>query len=394
MAKAKDFQKTNPLQNLANDTWGGGNVDQEAIDSLKSAKTERIKPIDIFSIAPDPLQPRRAMPSAVRQTWHFDVTKDGMMRLFTEWIQIASDESQIDYDQMVYFVELRVMGGDTDEDKELPLGDIGANLISLASLAGDIRVHGLTNPISVYKAEDGYNIETGERRWLAYHLLSIFDQDGNFGDWSKISTRIMDSFSVWRQAGENSVRSELNAISKARQLSLLLMDLHGIENFKKIHEFSHEQDYYAQVADGNEYRVPRGEGERLVAAMGLQHPRQLRAYRRLLRVSKELWVAADDGNWTEFKIRNILDGRCNDTDTVSTETVYGDIAEADQESARSSASTQPQQQPLPGFEVFDRNVNYLRGIWKRGEAMDADDAKRRAIQLIQLLQQFIDQVGD
>lgn len=395
MVKSKRYQMTDDA-NSAIDSYENDNSSLAPTDNAigKLAKTrERIVPLNIFEITPDPLQPRRAMPSAVRQAWHFDVTEDGMTRLFSEWIAISADEALIDYEEMSYFVEQRVMGGDIDEESELPVGDIGSNLIALSSLAGDIRAHGLTNPISVYRGDGGYNIETGERRWLAYHLLWIIDQSS---DWSKVPARTMDSFSVWRQAGENSVRSELNAISKARQLALLLMDLYGVSNFKQIHEFEHEQDFYAQVADGNEWRVPRGSGEKLVSAMGLQHPRQLRQYRSILRIPIDMWVLADDQNWTERRIRDAISGVIQD-DTVTTVTVSNDLdavlatAEADEPTQQRS---RVQQNPLPGFDDFDRNVNYLRGIWKRGEAMDAGDAKRRAVQLIQLLQEFIDQVGD
>lgn len=334
MARAKDYQNKNPLQQLANDTWGGGDdTDEDAINALKAVKKEHIKPINIFEVVPDYLQPRRAVPSAVRQAWGFNVSEDGMLSLFDHWIAASSNEAVIEYETMKQTIVLRVMGGDSDEDEEeLPVGDIGSGLIALASLAGNIRHHGLTNPISVYKTKSGYQIETGERRWLAYHLLWLMDVET---DWSKISARVMESFNVWRQAGENTVRSDLNAISKARQFSLLMMDLYSspdeegkAKTFKPIEAFEHEQDYYAQVADGNEYRVPRGKGEELVGAMGLKNTRQLRDYRRLLRISKDLWVAADDGNWTEFKLRRILEDT-EDTDSVPTGTVYGDAGAVD-----------------------------------------------------------------
>ena len=67
-----------------------------------------------------------------------------------------------------------------------------------------------------------------------------------------------------------------------------------------------ERDYYAQVADGNEFRVPRGEGERLLNAMGLKNPTQIRQYRQLLRLPDDVWQDADDKNLTEGEVRRWL----------------------------------------------------------------------------------------
>lgn len=285
--------------------------------------TERIEEINVFDIVPHPLQPRRAMPSSVRYLWDFDITRNGMTRLFTEWLKLSAAEAGVLHEDMVQFIESRIMSGDVDEDVELPIGDIGTNLINLASLAGNIKANGLTNPIGVYRNGDYYQIETGERRWLAFHLLDLVDVDND--GWQKIPARVMDDFSVWRQAGENNTRSDLNAISKARQFAILLMDLYGVDKFKQVHEFNHEQDYYAQVADGNIYRIPRNKSERLLSAMGLKHPRQLRYYRGLLRIPADLWIEADDNNWTEFKIRSIVDGDAEMDNTGTAVPVSSDI---------------------------------------------------------------------
>jgi hypothetical protein len=139
-------------------------------------------------------------------------------------------------------------------------------------------------------------------------LNSYFPDEG----WTKIPAQMVDEVSVWRQASENNARADLNAIGKARQLAILLMDLLGERGYEFfaldeiIEAGSSEREYYAQVSDGEEFRVPRGEGERLLNAMGLKNPTQIRQYRRLLRMSDDLWQQADDKNWTEGEIRKIL----------------------------------------------------------------------------------------
>ena len=180
-------------------------------------------------------------------------------------------------------------------------------MISRAS----IRRDGLTNPISVVRRGNNYELETGERRWLAYHLLHWKFGENDLlpnnkqRNWSRIPARIVKEVDIWRQASENNARDNLNAISKARQLALLLMDLHGWEHFSTFNEFENEQDFYSQVADGNEWRIPRGHGEVLLNAMGLSDASQLRQYRALLRLPLADWRKADDENLTEGELRKI-----------------------------------------------------------------------------------------
>jgi hypothetical protein len=73
-------------------------------------------------------------------------------------------------------------------------------LIELAALAASIRRDGLTNPITVINlGNKRYQLETGERRWLAYHLLYQMLPDAK---WRHIPARVMSELDVWRQAAE------------------------------------------------------------------------------------------------------------------------------------------------------------------------------------------------
>ncbi|MEO0598762.1 MAG: ParB N-terminal domain-containing protein, partial [Chloroflexota bacterium] len=189
----------------------------------------------------------------------------------------------------------------------MPVSPMEASFLRLVDLAASIKRDGLTNPITVAKhadSENSYVIETGERRWLAYHLLRRFD---DAEQWAEIPAREVRETSVWRQATENNARDDLNAIAKARQLALLLMDIFmrvKDEEFAPRNAFDHERDFYAQVKDGKDYRIPRGFGEKLLNAMGLSSASHLRYYRGILRVDSDLWDAADDANWTERDIRD------------------------------------------------------------------------------------------
>ena len=97
-----------------------------------------------------------------------------------------------------------------------------------------------------------------------------------------------------------------------------------------------EREYYAQVADGHEFRVPRGEGERLMNAMGLKSPTQLRQYRALLRLDDAHWQEADDGNLGEGEIRRLQSGESSRSAPERRESVSNPFVGAGQ-----SAAAQP-----------------------------------------------------
>lgn len=273
-----------------------------------------VRPVDIFEIYPDRTQPRRTVPSDVRPHW--DSSPALIEKLFASWLAEIENAGWLDFDLALYLTQAHfpegVEGNEEEMDSEVEhlsayqREPLVKTLLDLADLAISIRTVGLTNPITVARADRIYRLETGERRWLAYHLLNIYFPDE---EWSRIPAHLVDEVSVWRQASENNARADLNAIGRARQLAILLMDLLSERGYEflgfdeMIEAGGTERAYYAQVADGNEFRVPRGEGERLLNAMGLKNPTQIRQYRQLLRLSDDLWQAADDKNVSENELR-------------------------------------------------------------------------------------------
>ena len=262
------------------------------------------KPISILDIYPDPLQPRRAVPSPVRSYW--DGRPATTAALFNSWFHLAVEERGEDFK-----IEPFLLAQDEAPRPE-KIGPIDAAFIDLLELAANIRSSGLTNPITVVHTGNGYRLETGERRWLAYHLLNTyFEQEQD--KWTRIPARVVDDFSVWRQASENNARANLNAISKARQLAILLMDLYQSKQGEQFRTFEQsvgqgecDRAFYAQVADGNRYPAPKGTGEALMTAGGFKTASQLREHRDLLRLPDEVWRIADDLNWTQGRIRQLV----------------------------------------------------------------------------------------
>ena len=337
-----------------NAAFFGQFMDVEAIKLL------RVEAIDIFKIRPDFTQPRRTIPSVLRKGTRG--TGHEMGDIFERWLGMVNTERKNnDYEPFnlrdaIEMVEtalpspsaehakqydeehrlprmwmtergLRIdprdlakdfasnaedgaqvalMEGPSSVELKIQLSKFSAeaSLMHLITLAASIKQDGLTNPITISKGDSGYVIETGERRWMSYHLLNYVYGD----DWGKIPARVVDKANVWRQASENNARQDLNAIAKARQLALLIMEMYqatGVK-FDIIDDFEHEQDYYAQVADGQEWRIIKGETQKILTMMRLQDASQIRQHRALLRMGKDLWDFADDNNISEYELREMI----------------------------------------------------------------------------------------
>lgn len=283
-------------------------VDQEIFggNGIEIPDSGRVvaKPTPIMAIHADPKQPRRALPITIRMHWDgnpLDVT--GML---AQWQSVA----EAAYGQSIPLEALLNGEGEGFGADDCP--PITQDYLALVRLARSIKAKpGLINPITIIQSDDKLVIETGERRWLSYHLLHL-----TFGDeWVKIPAAKGDAKnSAWLQAEENTQRRQLNAVSMARQLALLIMAARGEESYKPFEEVvsggASDRRFYAQVADGNIHRIPRGMGERLQSAMGIGME-QLSQYRRLLRLTDDelvndgLWTAADVGNWPESTLREL-----------------------------------------------------------------------------------------
>jgi ParB-like chromosome segregation protein Spo0J len=282
-----------------------GEKNDDALSDLTQFSTQQvIEEIRYDFIRPDPLQPRRAVPHAVRNSM-----PDLPDRLFFErWVQEIKLARKSKTDFPIQAILLGEETNDFVSEEDQSIGALESNLLELARLAQDIRAKGLVNPITVVSMPSGgYFIETGERRWLSYCLLNAYLPEENH---NKIKAFIQEGFDVWRQAAENNKRENLNAVGKARQVALLLMALiseHTGHEFAYAEDFEHEVYYYAQVADGEQHRIPHGAAERLIAASGLKNKSQLRRHRAILRLDPATWERADDENWSEGKIRNHME---------------------------------------------------------------------------------------
>lgn len=265
------------------------------------------KPTPLAEIWADVKQPRRAIPASIRLSWNGDPAQ--VHPLLLAWEQAAREKGLT-----VKAADIIRGGGEGVEVDGLH--PIAFGFLELLRLAQDIRRVGLTNPISIISQRGRFLIESGERRYLAYHVLQIFDGE----TWAKIPAITSNGKDfVWRQASENTARRALNAIGMARQLALLIMDARegldgqSYDSYEKmVLPGECDRRFYAQVANGNIHRIPKGFGERIETAMGLSKA-QLSRYRDLLKLTADdvandaLWIRADVEDWGERVLREIAD---------------------------------------------------------------------------------------
>jgi len=362
------------LTDFANAGYGS-RVSEDVFPELSRSRV-KVQLIDIDQIYPDFAQPRRVLPSAVRQYWSGSVDADAMNHLFSMWLKEAQLERSgrpLDLTSYLLGKETERAPGEWEESGSTGSSNLGiceGALLRVAILAASIRRDGLTNPITVIQKGSTYSIETGERRWLAFHLLRVhFATEAN---WRRIPARVMDQMSIWRQASENNVRADLNAIARARQLALIIMDLYQQQGvrFRPFEIYKHEQGFYAQVADPIQFKIPYGKGELVLNAMGFENKSTIKRYRDLLALPPEVWTRADDHNVPESVLRQLV-GKPSDQMSafMTTWLDTGRLYPQDQQNPWYGDRTRPQ------YGKFSRLLEYDLQQWL-GEYDDLDEDSR------------------
>jgi hypothetical protein len=287
--------------------------------SRRESTRQTVRPVSIFDIQPDIKQARRAVPLPVRARWSGN-PRD-IADLFNAWLSIIAEERKaanlppFDLNEHLWaeVVEARQKDEDAVGTSGQP-GPIEKTFLAVITLAVSIRRDGLANPITIQRTgPNTFRLETGERRWLSYQILyGYFNGEGGKPQerdkWGSVPAIIVDDFNVWRQASENTARADLNAVGRARQFSILLMDLLGKQGqVFQLYEAlvqggQADRNYYAQVANK---RVPKGKGEMLANALGVAHRAAFTRCRILLGLPDEVWLLGDTLDLPEDELLRI-----------------------------------------------------------------------------------------
>jgi hypothetical protein len=352
--------------------------------SRREATRQTVRPVSIFDIHPDIKQARRAVPVQARGHWSGD-PRD-IADLFNAWLGIIGDERRaanqppFDLNEHLWaeVVESRQREEDEGESAYRP-GPVERAFLAVTGLAVSIRRDGLANPVTIQRVgPNHYQLETGERRWLAYHILyGYFNGDGGKPQerdrWEGIPAIVVDDFNVWRQASENTARADLNAIGRARQFAILLMDLLSRQG-KTFQPYEtlvkpgqSDRAYYAQVGDA---RVPKGKGEILANAMGVSHRAAFTRCRILLGLPDEIWLAGDDLDLPEDELLRLAKFESVEEAIEETRRIAANVATRNKTSdSPSTGKTRSKKQKPPtlfpdsalnrGKKLFSRQIELV-----------------------------------
>jgi len=346
------------------------------------------EPISIFEIRPDPLQPRRAIPSTVREKW--DGKPETMPQLLKTWHQMVETELRRPVDIKTYIEGGMTLDKDGNEVVFVPAPSmpISVSFIKMLQVASSIFRDGLINPITIAREGSFYVIETGERRWAAYHLLNAVYGDSDANQWGSIPARDVGEADVWRQASENNARDDLNAIGRARQYALLMMDLwandrKNPQHFAPLSNFSHEQAFYAQAAD---LSAPYGSSKRLMDALGAGSPATFTRCRKLLNLPRELWVIGDDLALPEDTLVMLAD--------MPIEKALAHIPKLF-ESKRFEQKKSPARKVLPSLKVMEKDQKAFDNVLRmalKAKGKSREQWREYAQQRIHHWQQLLEQL--
>ncbi|HVO69629.1 MAG TPA: ParB N-terminal domain-containing protein [Aggregatilineaceae bacterium] len=262
----------------------------------------KVVSIVLDRIRPDPAQPRRVLPDSIRK--EFLAGHINPRQALERWeAMVAEEAARLGRPRPDWQALLERNPEDRAEDMmvvDAP-GQPGPEeeaLRSIVATAATILHGGQVSPITVSEIDNGsyYRIETGERRYWAHHWLNMWLPNG----FDQIHCLVVDHASPWRQAAENASREELSAMALARQVATLLLDLYDIH---PDYSMSIPNEWYRQALD---YRVPRGEGTALRAALGGIERSQFNRLQALLALPDSVWELADRHRLEEKRLRYVL----------------------------------------------------------------------------------------
>jgi hypothetical protein len=276
------------------------NTDSKAfLDDLKSAgfPTEAIH---VSEIDPDTAQARSVLPRTIYEPIRASspTNRDRIFREvvenYTKIVKPQARRNGREWDRLSDVHE-------NDFASSIPLSPDEKALYSIVNLALSIHTNGQINPITVYKIDNRYGIETGERRWFAIKLLHLGmlnrDHDGNI----LCFVIPQDKFSPLRQAEENSKRADLKAVEVSRQILKLILFAHGI--FAP--EGSVPYEWYRQGLD-MDLKGGHIPAKDIYDALGFNDRFVFSRYKNLYRLCDEALNLADRYDVSEGRLRPLL----------------------------------------------------------------------------------------
>jgi hypothetical protein len=263
-------------------------------------RSERARLVKLRELWIAVTQPRKIVPVHVQLKWNGD--PEGMGALLGRW-DTAVQRALKPGERLHWRTVLNDL--DVIDVKREEAEPVVTSFLSVLDLAINIRDHGLNMPVTYSKLPDGRNLlHTGGRRTLAYHMLMLGLDFEKYGAIPALERE----YSAFTQAAENNQRESMNAISQARAVANMLMEMHAGEIDLRPYEELVGDDgcdrpYYAQMAGVS---VKHGRLEEIMSALNTSNRARVSHYRKLLELANEAWMLADERNLSEGYLRQVV----------------------------------------------------------------------------------------
>ena len=169
----------NSASDIADFGYSSARGHNDGLGQMTSREKIVFKPID--QIHQNRMQPRRALPFRIR---HYFSSSDieSMQYGFEKWLTEVNVERKSEFplrdylegDETARVTNIEKMDTELEQTGSVPkMGAMETAFMTVLDLAASIKRDGLVNPISIArsgtddKGNIHYEIETGERRWLA-----------------------------------------------------------------------------------------------------------------------------------------------------------------------------------------------------------------------------------
>lgn len=321
-----------PAAGAASSLFSGASV----LSQPAAAKVERIERLKPSQMMPDRFQPRRLLPTALRQPFYSG--QIDCYKAAQQWLQMARSDAglQIEIDRLL------AMGGSFEE-------------------------HGQIKPVTGSWVENQhgeyiFQIETGERRFWAACLQHVSHK---LQEEPLLRVEVVDHPTRMRQVLENRHAEPPSAVGQACEVASLILAELGFAPDESV------QDEFEYFRQWRTRRMPHGMWEKLTPVMQLSRERMVQLL-NILSLPNELLDLADHNRVPERVLREVLRAPDNQRKTLLIAGIQNEWTSDDVAEHSAAPAAKAEKRPAAPPDPIQQAMNALKRFHGAMEQLDED----------------------
>lgn len=306
------------------------------LNQPEAPQVERIERLAPSQMMPDRFQPRRLLPTALRQPFY-----SGQIDCYQtakKWLQMAKTDRGI------------------QEQVD--------RLMKMGSSFGE---HGQIKPITGSWTESGrggfiFQIETGERRFWAA-CLQHASQGGT--EEPQLRVEVVESPTRVRQVLENRHAEPPSAVGQACEVAALIL------SELKLTPSRETQDEFEYFRQARAQRMPPGLWEKIIPVMDLTRPRLVQLL-NILSLPNTMLELADRHRIPERVLREILSAPQEQRESLLRASIHNNLTSDDVAALAQKPRPQPKTSPAAAPDPAQQAINSLKRFTNAMSALDED----------------------